>query len=35
MGDEKNEVEGKSLRENVDKTKGMLLLFGKKSSAWK
>ena len=35
MGDEKNEVEGKSLRENVDKTKGMLLLFGKKSSARK
>ena len=28
----KNAVEGKSLRVNVDKTKGMQLLFGMKSS---
>ena len=28
----KNAVEGKGLRVNVDKTKGMQLLFGKKSS---
>ena len=28
----KNAVEGKDLRMNVDKTKGMQLLFGKKSS---
>ena len=27
-----NSVEGKGLKVNVDKTKGMLLLFGKKSS---
>ena len=31
----KNAVEGKSLRVNVDKTKGMQLLFGKKSSVSK
>ena len=31
----KNAVEGKGLRVNVNKTKGMQLLFGKKSSASK
>ena len=31
----KNAVEGKSLRVNVDKTKGMQLLFGKKNSVLK
>ena len=31
----KNSVEGKSLRVNVDKTKGMQLLFGKKNSVSK
>ena len=31
----KNAVEGKGLRVIVDKTKGMQLLFGKKSSVWK
>ena len=31
----KNAVEGKGLRVNVDKTKGMQLLFGKKSSVSK
>ena len=31
----KNAVEGKGLRMNVDKTKGMQLLFGNKSSALK
>ena len=31
----KNAVEGKGLRVNVDKTKGMQLLFGKKSSVFK
>ena len=31
----KNAVEGKSLRRNVDKTKGMQLLFGKKSNVSK
>ena len=31
----KNAVEGKGLRVNVDKTKGMHLLFGKKSSVSK
>ena len=31
MGDGKNTVKGKGLRVNVDKTKGMQLLFGKKS----
>ena len=31
----KNSVEGKSLRVNVDKTKGMQLLFGKKNSVLK
>ena len=34
-GKRKNAVEGKGLRVNVDKTKGMPLLFGKKSSVSK
>ena len=31
----KNAIEGKGLRVNVDKTEGMLLLFGKRSSVSK
>ena len=31
----KNEVKGKDLRKNVDKTKNMQLLFGKKGSVSK
>ena len=31
----RNAVEGKGLRMNVDKTKSMQLLFGKKGSVWK
>ena len=34
-GECKNEVEGKGLRVNVNKTKGMHLLFGKESSVLK
>ena len=35
MEDGKIQVKGKGLRVNVDKTKGMQLLFGKKSSILK
>ena len=35
MGDGKGKVEGKGLRVNINKTKGMQLLYGKKSSVSK